>query len=77
MSSKGWPPFQPVGLKVNDWDDLSGRVSFLIVIAPRWVFVNVQVTVSPAATSIAVMGLPSSQVAEVGSQPREPFSTTE
>src|SRR5205085_2306858 len=36
---------------------------------PRWRLLNVQVTVSPGPTSIAVSGLPSSQLELVRSQP--------
>jgi hypothetical protein len=47
----------------------AGLVTLSTRIWPRFVFVNVQVTVSPAARLIAPTGLPSEQVAPVRSQP--------
>src|SRR5437763_133009 len=48
---------------------LAGLVTFLILIVPRALFVNVQVTVSPALTSMFVTALPSSHVELWRSQP--------
>ncbi len=42
-----------------------GTVSFTMVIEPRFVLVNVQVTVSPGLTSMSVSTLPSSHTALV------------
>jgi hypothetical protein len=53
-----------------------GFVTFLTMMVPRIRFVNVQVTVSPALTSMLLGELPSSQVALVRSQPRDGFSVT-
>jgi hypothetical protein len=55
---------------------LAGLVTFLILIVPRALFVNVQVTVSPALTSMFVTGLPSSHVALWRSQPDGTVSAT-
>src|SRR6185369_3187265 len=46
-----------------------GTASFTTMMCPRLVFTNVQVTVSPGLTTIALTGLPSEQVALVRSQP--------
>ena len=54
----------------------SGFVTFLTMILPFARFVKVQVTVSPALTSIALAWLPSSQVALVRSQPAGTVSAT-
>src|SRR5918911_4229561 len=50
-------------------ESLAGSVTFLILIVPRALLLNVHVTVSPALTSMFVTGLPSSHVALVRSQP--------
>ena len=54
----------------------SGSVSFWTTIVPRFVFVNVQVTVSPGARSTFETGLPSSHAAPVRSQPAGTDSAT-
>src|ERR671930_1403965 len=48
---------------------LDGSVTFLTLIVPRALFVNVHVTISPALTLMFVTGLPSSHVALWRSQP--------
>ena len=53
-----------------------GTAFFTTTIWPRLSFVNVQVTVSPAATSMFDTGLPSSQVALAWSQPLGTVSAT-
>ena len=55
----------------------SGLVCFSTMIVPRLVFVKVQVTVSPADSSISSGSLWSEQVAEVRSQPSGVSSETE
>ena len=55
----------------------SGVASLTTTIWPRLWFVNVQVTVSPADTSMFDTGLPSSQVALAWSQPAGTVSATE
>ena len=55
---------------------LDGSVIFFTLIVPRALLVKVQVTVSPALTSMFVTGLPSSQVALVRSQPDGTVSPT-
>ena len=55
----------------------AGFDTFVIRIEPRWVFVNVQVTVSPAARAMALTGLLSEQMALVRSQPAGTVSATE
>ena len=54
-----------------------GTEFFTITIVPRLAFVNVQVTVSPAAMSMFDTGLPSSQVALDWSQPLGTVSDSE
>src|SRR3970040_93051 len=56
-------------MKSNDCGSPSGFVCFSTTMLPRLVFVNVQVTVSPAARSIELGGEPSEHVALVRSQP--------
>ena len=63
-------------MKEKSWASL-GWASLTTTIWPRLRLVNVQVTVSPGATSMFDTGLPSSQVAEVWSQPPGTVSASE
>ncbi len=54
-----------------------GTASLVTVSVARFVFTQVQVTVSPAATSMFDTGLPSLQVADVWSQPDGTVSASE
>ena len=63
-------------MKLKSWAS-SGTPSLTIVICPRLRLTNVQVTVSPADTSMFDTGLPSSQVAPVWSQPLGTVSDSE
>src|SRR4051812_50206920 len=69
------PAASPV--KVNWPEAPSGLVCFSTMIVPRLVLVKVQVTVSPAPSTIAVTGLPSVHEVPVRSQPARASSATE
>ena len=58
----------PPAVNEKSWASL-GTASLTTTILPRLSLVNVQVTVSPAATSMLEIGLPSSQVASARCQP--------
>ena len=63
-------------MKEKSWASF-GTASSTTTRLPRLRFANVQVTVSPAATSMFDTGLPSSQVAPVWSQPDGTVSESE
>src|SRR4051794_18500592 len=65
VSANGWP----LNVKPNCVESPAGTTTLSIVIVPRCVLVNVQLTVSPGATTIAPTGEPLSHVALLRSQP--------
>src|SRR5437867_6536616 len=65
----------PARLKSNDTLDPEGWVTLSTTMWPRFVFVNVQVTISPGPIPTDVGALPSSHVAPVRSQPVKELST--
>src|SRR5437867_2123646 len=65
----------PARLKSNDTLDPEGWVTLSTTMWPRFVFVNVQVTISPGPIPTDVGALPSSHVAPVRSQPVTALST--
>ncbi len=69
--------FTQLASKSKSCGSPAGMVTLSTRMWPRLVFVNVQVTVSPAWRSMAVIGLPSEQVADVRSQPGGTVSLTE
>jgi hypothetical protein len=66
----------PPAVKLKSWGSF-GCASLTTTILPRLRFVNVQVTISPGATSMFDGGEASSQVAEPWSQPAGTVSDSE
>ena len=71
------PVRPPVSAKAKLCGSFAGTVTLSTTILPRFAFVKVQVTVSPAARAIEPGSEPSSHVADWRSQPAGTVSETE